>query len=146
MTKRLFSVAVPIVIALFAGCASLRPPRANLVCDHPGVCKVSIKLESCVVVSISNDPIDVYGPNRVIQWEIDPGSDLDYKFDDKYGILIKDDPNGEFTNPAPQGKKFAWHDKNPARNEAQYFAYGINVRDGSGRLCHPVDPGIINHG
>ena len=142
MMTRPFAIAVPIVVALFAGCASIRPPLQNLRCDMSGVCKVTVKVINCVA-SVDRDPIDVYGRNRNIQWEIDDSSN--YTFDEKYGILIKDDPGGEFTEPAAHGKKFAWHDKN-SRAEVTPFVYGINVRDSSGRLCHPIDPGIINHG
>lgn len=140
--KKLYAVAVPIVVVLFAGCGSLRPPLQHLRCDTPGVCKVTVTVTNCMI-SVDQDPIDVYGPNRNIQWEIDSSSN--YMFDQKYGILIKDDPGGEFTNPVPHGKKFAWNDNN-SKPDAKPFEYGINVRDGSGQLCHPVDPGIINHG
>jgi hypothetical protein len=103
---------------------------------------VPVTVTNCVPSVDGNDPIDVYGPNRVIQWEIVSSG---YTFDQKYGILIKDDPGDEFADPAPQGKKFAWRDKN-RKAEPKPFAYGINVRDSNGQLCHSIDPGIINHG
>ncbi|HEX6795993.1 MAG TPA: hypothetical protein VF304_19300 [Casimicrobiaceae bacterium] len=136
------TVAGGIVCALvLAGCASGPVVEAQR-CDASGGCNVDVTVTSCHA-SANVDPIEVFGRNRNIHWEIvnSPG----YTFADP-GIVVGTDSTHEFVDGqiAQQGKKYILLDKNTfARNDP--YPYEIKVlHDGS--PCVTVDPGIINHG
>jgi hypothetical protein len=122
-----------------SGCASFER-TATERCDHPGACRIAIRVAACTITVDPND-LEVSGKNRVIEWTIDPQSDYVFAND---GIVFKD-PGNQFSDPRRlNDKMFQWHDRNDAANPVPY-RYTVKVQGKAG-ACPPLDPSIINLG
>jgi len=82
------------------------------------------------------------GPNVNIIWSIaSPDKDADYTFPDD-GIVIKSDPDGQFTRIGPIANRKKYHviDRN---SDEIIYPYTVNIMNGTTRLA-PFDPTIDN--
>lgn len=135
-------VAVVATALAIAGCATHRGVDASIVCDHPGVCKVDVALSGCTVSPPLTD-IEVFGTQRVIQWELQGSPNVTFAEHD--GIFLKDDPQHQFgPGQRPALRKFTMPDKNDVPGINKHH-YGIKLMNGD-TACPVIDPGIINHG
>jgi hypothetical protein len=141
MKSRTVVAGFAITLAI-AGCATMDRGAGANTCDDPGVCKIDVPLSGCTVSPPLAD-IDVYGKNRVIQWELQGSPNVTFAAQD--GIFLKDDPQHQFgpgQRSAP--RKFIMPDKNDIHGDHTHH-YGIKLIDGD-TPCPLLDPGIINHG
>lgn len=140
MTSRIVIAGFAVTLVA-AGCATMhRDQTSNAPCNHPGVCKIDVPLDGCKVSPPLAD-IDVFGPQRVIQWELQGSPNITFAQPD--GIFLKDDSHQQFgPGQRPASRKFIMPDKNSVVGT---YHYGIKLMDGN-TPCPVIDPGIINHG
>jgi hypothetical protein len=100
-------------------------------------CAISIPPDKTVLL-MSGKPI-------VILWYLTPASILQkYTFDTSKGVVLKvDDPAGQFPTQEAvfNNHAFLWVNRT---SNFKVYDYSINVLDGSGRACPPLDPKIYN--
>lgn len=107
------------------------------VADHGGVCKPQ------VVTFVDGKDLD---NDATITWVLPEASP--YKFSNeryKYGIFIKDDPRGAFSNVTNNGKRLSLKFAKNNATTNQHYQYAITVqRTGNDAFCETLDPWFIS--
>jgi hypothetical protein len=141
-----FAIAVT---AAVAACTPLSQPgpgggggpgsgHGRPACKPGSDCSTTVSATLCSipepeVITVEDGSVDLV-------WNLDPGV-LGYTFDGK-GIIIRQDPNDEFSTPRVTGNRVTIHDKNTHRGEHKYT---VSIRNRFA-TCTPLDPTIVNRG
>lgn len=152
-----FAIAV---IALFAGCASVKvadlPPGTFTSCDNHVGCLIPVSVVGCnVTIPADKQAVVMNGNFVAILWQLDPDAVQNkYRFDSSAGVILKDstpDTGHWYTGkqfsgqmPIAQGISYFWIDRNSDWNE---YRYTINIVDGNNgnKACKPLDPKVVNN-